>query len=154
MAKFLRGWTITGQLTAGSGLPFTPVYLVPVPGTAVLGSIRASVTGAAAEASDGYYLNPAAYAAAKAGVIGLTKSVAFEVAPHGVLVNAITPGAIWTANWSTLSDLQRDEVISRHPIGRFGQAEEVAALVAWLASDECSFSTGAVFDISGGRAGH
>ncbi len=98
--------------------------------------------------------NPAAYAAAKAGVIGLTKSVAFEVAPQGVLVNAITPGAIWTANWSTLSDEQRDEVVSRHPIGRFGQAEEVAALVAWLSSDECSFSTGAVFDISGGRAGH
>ncbi len=98
--------------------------------------------------------NPAAYSAAKAGVIGLTKSVAFEVAPHGILVNAITPGAIWTAGWANLSDEQRDEVIRRHPVGRFGQAEEVAALVAWLSSDECSFSTGAVFDISGGRAGH
>jgi len=98
--------------------------------------------------------NPAAYAAAKAGVIGLTKAVAFEVAERGILVNAITPGSIWTEAWSRLDEEQRDEVRSRHPIGRFGQAEEVAALVAWLSSDECSFSTGAVFDISGGRAGH
>ena len=98
--------------------------------------------------------NPAAYSAAKAGVIGLTKSVAFEVAPHGVLVNAITPGAIWTHNWAQLSEEAKAEVISRHPVGRFGQAAEVAALVAWLSSDDCSFSTGAVFDISGGRAGH
>ena len=98
--------------------------------------------------------NPVAYSAAKAGVIGLTKSVAFEVAPHGILVNAITPGSIWTANWAVLSEEARAEVVARHPVGRFGQPEEVAALVAWLSSDECSFSTGAVFDISGGRAGH
>ncbi len=98
--------------------------------------------------------NPAAYAAAKAGVIGLTKSVAFEVAARGILVNAITPGSIWTPAWAALGDERREEVRSRHPIGRFGQAEEVAALVAWLSSEECSFSTGAVFDISGGRAGH
>jgi len=98
--------------------------------------------------------NPAAYAAAKAGVIGLTKSVAFEVAAHGILVNAVTPGSIWTAAWAGLDEAQQDEVRRRHPVGRFGQAREVAALVAWLASDECSFSTGAVFDISGGRAGH
>jgi NAD(P)-dependent dehydrogenase (short-subunit alcohol dehydrogenase family) len=98
--------------------------------------------------------NPAAYAAAKAGVIGLTKAVAFEVAARGILVNAITPGSIWTAAWAKLGEEQQAEVKSRHPVGRFGQAEEVAALVAWLSSDECSFSTGAVFDISGGRAGH
>ncbi len=98
--------------------------------------------------------NPAAYAAAKAGVIGLTKAVAFEVASRGVLVNAITPGSIWTAAWAKLPEAQRDDVIARHPVGRFGKAEEVAALVAWLSSDECSFSTGAVFDISGGRASH
>lgn len=97
--------------------------------------------------------NPAAYVAAKAGVIGLTKAVAFEVASHGVLVNAITPGSIWTENWARMAPEDRAEYERRHPVGRFGQPEEVAAMVSWLAGDECSFSTGAVFDISGGRAG-
>ena len=98
--------------------------------------------------------NPVAYAAAKAGVIGLTKALAFEVAPHGILVNAITPGSIMTRNWSHLARRPIEEVPKRHPVGRVGQPPEVAAMVAWLASDEASFSTGAVFDISGGRAGH
>jgi NAD(P)-dependent dehydrogenase (short-subunit alcohol dehydrogenase family) len=98
--------------------------------------------------------NPVAYAAAKAGVIGLTKALAFEVAERGILVNAITPGSIWTHNWAGLSEAEIDAVRRRHPIGRLGRPEEVAAMVAWLASDESSFSTGAVFDISGGRAGH
>ena len=98
--------------------------------------------------------NPAAYAAAKAGVIGLTKAVAFEVAPHGILVNAITPGSIASANWAKISPEAQEESRKRHPVGRVGQPPEVAALVAWLSSDECSFSTGAVFDISGGRASH
>jgi 3-oxoacyl-[acyl-carrier protein] reductase len=98
--------------------------------------------------------NPVAYAAAKAGVIGLTKALAFEVADRGILVNAITPGSIMTRNWSHLPEDEIDAVRRRHPIGRLGRPEEVAAMVAWLASDEPSFSTGAVFDISGGRAGH
>ena len=98
--------------------------------------------------------NPVAYAAAKAGVIGLTKAIAFEVAERGILVNAIAPGSIMTRNWSHLPEAEIDAVRRRHPIGRLGRAEEVAAMVAWLASDECSFSSGAVFDISGGRAGH
>jgi len=98
--------------------------------------------------------NPVAYAAAKAGVIGLTKAVAFEVAERGILVNAITPGSIWTHNWAGLSEAEIDAVRRRHPVGRLGRPDEVAAMVAWLASDESSFSTGAVFDISGGRAGH
>jgi 3-oxoacyl-[acyl-carrier protein] reductase len=98
--------------------------------------------------------NPAAYVAAKAGVIGLTKAVAFEAAAHGVLVNAITPGSIWTQNWEAMPADKRAVFEARHPVGRFGRAEEVAALVSWLSGDECSFSTGAVFDISGGRAGY
>jgi 2-dehydro-3-deoxy-L-rhamnonate dehydrogenase (NAD+) len=98
--------------------------------------------------------NPVAYVAAKAGVIGLTKAVAFEAAPHGVLVNAVTPGSIWTQNWAAMPAEERVEYERRHPVGRFGRAEEVAALVSWLSGDECSFSTGAVFDVSGGRAGH
>jgi len=98
--------------------------------------------------------NPAAYAAAKAGVIGLTKAIAFEVAARGVLVNAITPGSIWTDAWARLPEATQDEVRRRHPVGRFGTPDEVSALVSWLSSEECSFSTGAVFDISGGRAGH
>jgi NAD(P)-dependent dehydrogenase (short-subunit alcohol dehydrogenase family) len=98
--------------------------------------------------------NPVAYAAAKAGVIGLTKALAFDVAERGILVNAITPGSIMTRNWSHLPEDEIDAVRRRHPIGRLGRPEEVAAMVAWLASDECSFSSGAVFDISGGRAGH
>jgi 2-dehydro-3-deoxy-L-rhamnonate dehydrogenase (NAD+) len=98
--------------------------------------------------------NPVAYASAKAGVIGLTKALAFEVADKGILVNAITPGSIMTRNWSHLPEDEIDAVRRRHPIGRLGRPEEVAAMVAWLASDEPSFSTGAVFDISGGRASH
>jgi 3-oxoacyl-[acyl-carrier protein] reductase len=98
--------------------------------------------------------NPAAYAAAKAGVIGMTKSIAFEVAQYGVLVNAVAPGSIFTHNWAGMSDEEIEVIRQRHPIGRLGRPEEVAALVSWLGSDECSFSTGAIFDISGGRASH
>ena len=98
--------------------------------------------------------SPVAYVAAKAGVIGLTKAVAFEAAAHGVLVNVITPGSIWTQNWERMPAEQRVQYEQRHPVGRFGRATEVAAMVSWLSSEECSFSTGAVFDISGGRAGY
>jgi 2-dehydro-3-deoxy-L-rhamnonate dehydrogenase (NAD+) len=97
--------------------------------------------------------NPVAYAAAKAGVVGLTKAIAFEVAERGVLVNAVSPGSIWTPNWASLPEEALDAARRRHPIGRFGEPAEVAAMVAWVSSEECSFSTGAVFDISGGRAG-
>ena len=95
---------------------------------------------------------PVAYAAAKAGVIGLTKAVAFEVAELGILVNAVTPGAIWSENWAAVTDEQRELHRRLHPLGRFGQPNEVAALVGFLSSDACSFSSGATFDISGGRA--
>src|ERR671910_744797 len=72
--------------------------------------------------------NPVAYAAAKAGVIGLTKAVAFEVAPHGILVNAITPGTIASGNWARVSEELQEQVRLRHPVGRVGQPPEVAAL--------------------------
>ena len=98
--------------------------------------------------------NPVAYAAAKAGVIGLTKAVAHEVAELGVLVNAITPGSIYTSNWAVLPEEEMDSIRRRHSMNRFGRPEEVAAMVSWLSSDEVSFSTGAVFDISGGRASY
>ncbi len=96
--------------------------------------------------------NASPYSAAKAGVIGLTKSVAKEVATRGVLVNAVTPAVIETPILEQVSDAHREYMISRIPMGRMGQPNEVAALIAWLCSEECSFSTGAVFDISGGRA--
>ena len=98
--------------------------------------------------------NPVAYAAAKAGVIGITKAVAHEVAELGILVNAITPGSIYTTNWGALPEEEMDSIRRRHSMNRFGRPEEVAAMVAWLSSDEVSFSTGAVFDISGGRASY
>jgi 3-oxoacyl-[acyl-carrier protein] reductase len=96
--------------------------------------------------------NAIPYSSAKAGVIGLTKALAKEVARDGVLVNAVTPAVIDTDILKQVSPEHVQYMISRIPIGRVGQAEEVAALVAWLCSEECSFSTGGVFDISGGRA--
>ncbi len=96
--------------------------------------------------------NMAAYSTAKAGVIGFTKALAKEVATRGIYVNCVTPAVIATEILSQLSDEAVGYMTAKIPMGRTGQPQEVAALVAWLASDECSFSTGAVFDISGGRA--
>lgn len=96
--------------------------------------------------------NAGAYSTAKAGVIGLTKSLAKEVATKGVIVNAVTPAVIATEILQQLTDEHIAYMTSRIPMGRVGQPEEVAALVAFLCSDEVTFSTGAVFDISGGRA--
>ncbi len=96
--------------------------------------------------------NLSAYSASKAAVIGLTKSLGKELATTGVLVNAITPAFIQTPMNVNTTDETLKYMISKIPMNRVGQVEEVAALISWLASDECTFSTGAVFDISGGRA--
>jgi 2-dehydro-3-deoxy-L-rhamnonate dehydrogenase (NAD+) len=92
------------------------------------------------------------YSSAKAGVIGLTKALAKEVATRGILVNAIAPALIGTALLEQMTKETVDHLLTKIPLGRVGKPEEVAALVAWLASEECSFSTGAVYDLSGGRA--
>ena len=96
--------------------------------------------------------NASAYSASKAGVIGLTKSLGKELAKTGIRVNCVTPAAVRTAIFDQMSQQHIDFMLSKIPLGRFGQVEEIAALVAWLCSEECSFSTGAVFDVSGGRA--
>lgn len=96
--------------------------------------------------------NAAAYSAAKAGLIALTKSLGKETAAHDIAVNVITPAAAKTRILDQVSQAHIDYMLSKIPRGRFVTVEEIAALVTWLASDENSFTTGAVFDISGGRA--
>jgi 3-oxoacyl-[acyl-carrier protein] reductase len=96
--------------------------------------------------------NASHYSAAKAGVIGMTKSLGKELAEKGVLVNAIAPAVIETAILEQITPAHVAYMRTRIPMNRFGRVEEAAALVAWLASRECSFSTGAVYDLSGGRA--
>jgi len=96
--------------------------------------------------------NLAAYSASKGAVIALTKALGKELATSGVLVNAIAPAVIETPMNAANTPEVLAYMLSRIPMGRIGQADEVAALVAWLVSDEVSFSTGAVYDISGGRA--
>jgi 3-oxoacyl-[acyl-carrier protein] reductase len=96
--------------------------------------------------------NAAAYSASKAGVIALTKSLGKELAQSGVLVNCVTPAAAKTAIFDQMTESHIQYMLSKIPMSRFVNVDEVAALVCWLASEECSFSTGAAFDISGGRA--
>lgn len=96
--------------------------------------------------------NASAYSAAKAGVIGLTKSLGKELAQTGVIVNCVAPAVVRTALLDQMTQEHVDYMLSKIPMGRFGMPEEVAAMVAWLCSPDCSFSTGAVFDLSGGRA--
>jgi 3-oxoacyl-[acyl-carrier protein] reductase len=96
--------------------------------------------------------NASAYSASKAGVIGFTKSLAKELAKTGVTVNSVTPAAVRTPIFDQIPQSHVDFMLSKIPMGRLGKVEEVANLVCWLASEECSFSTGAVFDVSGGRA--
>ena len=93
-----------------------------------------------------------AYSASKAGVIALTKSLGKELAQTGVLVNCLTPAAAKTAIFDQMTEEHINYMLSKIPMNRFVTVAEIASLVCWLASEDCSFSTGAVFDISGGRA--
>jgi NAD(P)-dependent dehydrogenase (short-subunit alcohol dehydrogenase family) len=96
--------------------------------------------------------NAPAYSTSKAAVIGLTKSLGKELAKTKITVNCVTPAAVKTAIFDQMTQAHIDFMLSKIPMGRFGLVDEVASLVTWLASEECSFSTGAVFDVSGGRA--
>ena len=96
--------------------------------------------------------NAAHYSASKAGVIALTKSLGKELATSNVVVNCVTPAVIATDILKQMAQSHIDYMLSKIPMGRFGKTEEAAALVAWLCSEDCSFSTGATFDLSGGRA--
>ena len=96
--------------------------------------------------------NAAAYAAAKGGLIAFTKALGKELAQSGVLVNCVTPAAAQTAILDQVTKEFAQYMLSKIPMGRFVRVEEIAALVCWLASEDCSFSTAGVFDISGGRA--
>jgi NAD(P)-dependent dehydrogenase (short-subunit alcohol dehydrogenase family) len=103
------------------------------------------------QAKEGMSLS-AAYSASKAGLVALTKSAAKDVAGDGIFVNCITPAAAETAMAKEITAERRADIMARIPLGRFVELDEIARMVAWLASDECSFSTGATFDLSGGRA--
>ena len=96
--------------------------------------------------------NASHYSASKAGLIALTKSLGKELATKGVLVNAVAPAAAKTAMFATMTQQHIDFMLSKIPMARFIEPREVAAMVAWIASEDCSFTTGSVFDLSGGRA--
>jgi NAD(P)-dependent dehydrogenase (short-subunit alcohol dehydrogenase family) len=96
--------------------------------------------------------NASAYSASKAAVIALTKSLGKELADTAIRVNCVTPAAVKTAIFDQMTPQHIEFMLSKIPMGRFGTPEEVAALVGWLCTQECSFSTGAVFDLSGGRS--
>jgi len=96
--------------------------------------------------------NASAYSTSKAAVIGLTKSLGKELAKKNITVNAVTPAAVKTAIFDQMTQEHIDFMLSKIPMGRFGKVEEITALICWLASEECSFTTGSVFDASGGRA--
>jgi 2-dehydro-3-deoxy-L-rhamnonate dehydrogenase (NAD+) len=147
-------WEITGQEWAAT-------FAVNVNGTfnlchAFVGGMRergwGRIVNFASMAGKDGNPNLSAYSASKAAVIGLTKSLGKELATSGVLVNAVAPAVIATPMTDATSPEVLEYLTSLIPMRRLGRADEVAELVAWLASDKCSFSTGAVYDISGGRA--
>ncbi|MCR1781878.1 SDR family oxidoreductase [Nocardioides carbamazepini] len=152
----LPAWEVTPEAWARTiDINLTGSFLMT---QAVLGGMRARgwgrVVNIASVAGKEGNPNLAAYSASKAGLIGLTKSLGKELATDGVLVNVVTPAVIATPMNDGTSDETLKYMIDKIPMKRPGTAPEVAALVSWLASDDCSFSTGAVFDASGGRSSY
>jgi 3-oxoacyl-[acyl-carrier protein] reductase len=96
--------------------------------------------------------NASAYSSSKAAVIGLTKSLGKELAKNNITVNCVTPAAVRTPIFDQVEQYHIDYMLSKIPMGRFGEVAEIAAMVAWLCTEDCSFTTGGVFDLSGGRA--
>jgi NAD(P)-dependent dehydrogenase (short-subunit alcohol dehydrogenase family) len=96
--------------------------------------------------------NASAYSSSKAAVIGLTKSLGKELAKNNITVNCVTPAAVRTPIFDQVEQYHIDYMLSKIPMGRFGEVDEIAAMVAWLCTEDCSFTTGGVFDLSGGRA--
>ena len=96
--------------------------------------------------------NASAYSTSKAAVIGMTKSLGKELADLDIKVNCVTPAAVKTAIFDQMSEQHIQFMLSKIPMGRFGEPDEIAAMVVWLCTEDCSFTTGAVFDLSGGRA--
>jgi 3-oxoacyl-[acyl-carrier protein] reductase len=123
-------------------------HVVPVMLTRAYGRIVNIASVAGKEGNP----NASHYSASKAGLIALTKSLGKELATKGILVNAIAPAAAKTAMFDQMAQSHIDFMLSKIPMGRFVQVEEIAAMATWLASEECSFSTAAVFDITGGRS--
>jgi 3-oxoacyl-[acyl-carrier protein] reductase len=96
--------------------------------------------------------NASAYSSSKAAVIGLTKSLGKELADTGIRVNCVTPAAVKTSMFEQMTQEHIQFMLSKIPMGRFGLPEEIASMVGWLCTEDCSFSTGGVFDLSGGRS--
>jgi 2-dehydro-3-deoxy-L-rhamnonate dehydrogenase (NAD+) len=148
VAEFpIDGWLKTFAVNA-NGTFFTNRAVVPYMVKQNYGRIVNIASIAGKEGNP----NASAYSASKAAVIGFTKSLGKELAKTGVTVNCVTPAAVKTPIFDQMPQTHIDFMLSKIPIGRFGTVDENASLICWLASDECSFSTGAVFDSSGGRA--
>lgn len=143
----LEGWMQTLAINL-NGTFFTNKAVVPTMIAQNYGRIVNIASIAGKEGNP----NASAYSASKAGVIGFTKSLAKELAKTNITVNAVTPAAVRTPIFDQMPQSHIDFMLAKIPKARFGTVDEVANLVCWLASEECSFSTGAVFDVSGGRA--
>jgi 3-oxoacyl-[acyl-carrier protein] reductase len=131
-----------------NGVFYCNRFVVPIMQSAGYGRIVNVASIAGKEGNP----NASAYSASKAAVIGLTKSLGKELVSDGITVNAITPATVDTPILQQLQPSFIDYMLSKIPMQRFGKVEELASLITWIASEECSFTTGAVFDISGGRA--
>ena len=143
----IEGWISTMAINL-NGTFFTNKAVVPIMIAQNYGRIVNIASIAGKEGNP----NASAYSASKAGVIGFTKSLAKELAKTNITVNAVTPAAVRTPIFDQMPQAHIDFMLAKIPKARFGTVDEVASLVCWLASKECSFSTGAIFDISGGRA--